>query len=53
LNEWSTGTFIQATFFEKDVLDSHKAYRLELEAWSTLNPSVIKNIRKKLFNRAL
>ncbi|KAF8800509.1 hypothetical protein BYT27DRAFT_7227440 [Phlegmacium glaucopus] len=53
LQEWSTGTFIQAKFFKKDVLASHKAYRLEVEAWSALNPSVIENIRKKLFNRAL
>ncbi|KAF8803408.1 hypothetical protein BYT27DRAFT_7260150 [Phlegmacium glaucopus] len=53
LREWSTGTFIQAKFFEKDVLASHKAYHLEVEAWSALNPSVIENIRKKLFNHAL
>jgi hypothetical protein len=47
------GTFIPSKFFEKDVLDTHKSYRLEVEAWSTINPSVIENIRKKLFKRAL
>ena len=44
---------MQSKFYEKDVLDTHKSYRRELEAWSTNNPSVIENIRKKLFNRAL
>ncbi|EDQ99159.1 uncharacterized protein LACBIDRAFT_317504 [Laccaria bicolor S238N-H82] len=53
LREWSTGVFIQSKFYEKVVLATHKAYRLELEAWNAINPSVIENIRKKLFNRAL
>src|SRR5882762_2387481 len=49
--EWSTGTFTQSKFFEKDVIDTHKSYRLEVEAWSAINSVVIKNICKKLFNR--
>ncbi|EDR01959.1 uncharacterized protein LACBIDRAFT_332809 [Laccaria bicolor S238N-H82] len=53
LREWSTGVFIQSKFYEKVVLATHKVYRLELEAWNAINPSVIENIRKKLFNRAL
>ena len=47
------GIFIQSKFFEKVILDTHKAYRLELEAWSAINPSVIEDICKKLFNHAL
>ena len=40
-------------FFKKDILNTHKAYHLKLEAWSTINPSVIENIHKKLFNHAV
>lgn len=53
LREWSTGTFLQAAFFEKDVLHTHKIYRVEVEAWSNINLAVTSNIRKKLFSRAL
>lgn len=53
LREWSTGTFVQATFFEKDVIHTHKIYRAEVETWSNINLTVTSNIRKKLFTRAL
>ena len=53
LHEWSTGAFLQATLFEKDVIHTHKIYRVEVEAWSAINLSVTSNIRKKLFTRAL
>ena len=53
LQEWSTGTFLQAAFFEKDVLHTHKIYQVEVEAWSNINLAVTSNIRKKLFSWAL
>ncbi|KAF8805888.1 hypothetical protein BYT27DRAFT_7257811, partial [Phlegmacium glaucopus] len=53
LREWSTGAFLQATFFEKDVIHAHKIYRVEVKTWSSINFAVTLNIRKKLFSRAL
>jgi len=53
LHEWSTGTFLQAMFFEKDVIHTHKIYQAEVEAWSNINLAVMLNIRKKLFTCAL
>ncbi|KIK05918.1 hypothetical protein K443DRAFT_3478 [Laccaria amethystina LaAM-08-1] len=53
LHEWSTGAFLQATFYEKDVIHTHKIYRAEVEAWSDMNLTVTSNIRKKLFTCAL
>ena len=53
LHEWLTGAFLQAKFFEKDVIHTHKIYQAKVEAWSNLNLTVTSNIQKKLFTHAL
>ena len=53
LREWSTGAFLQASFYEKNVIHTHKIYRVEVATWSEINLTVTTNIRKKLFTRAM
>ncbi|KZP10911.1 hypothetical protein FIBSPDRAFT_962690 [Athelia psychrophila] len=53
LDEWSTGTFEQAIFNEKAGCECYKGHLESLKKWEAGNPSVIANIRMKLFNRAL
>jgi hypothetical protein len=44
---------LQASFYEKNVIHTHKIYRVEVATWSDINLTVTTNIRKKLFARAM
>src|ERR1700678_617622 len=50
LREWSTGAFLQASFYEKNVIHTHKIYHVEVATWSEINLTVTTNIRKKTFH---
>ncbi|KAJ7091029.1 hypothetical protein C8R44DRAFT_750776 [Mycena epipterygia] len=52
VNEWSTGSFIQATFFEKDVLERYLVHVADAERWSNMNKVVVENIRRRWYRRA-
>ncbi|KAF8814315.1 hypothetical protein BYT27DRAFT_7219884 [Phlegmacium glaucopus] len=53
LHEWSTGAFLQASFYEKNVIHTHKIYHVKVATWSNINLIVTTNIGKKLFSRAM
>ncbi|KAJ6616698.1 hypothetical protein B0H10DRAFT_1725999, partial [Mycena sp. CBHHK59/15] len=50
--EWSTGTFVQAQFFEKNVYESYHIHLADIQKWSALNVTVVENIRRKWYTRA-
>ncbi|KAJ6620328.1 hypothetical protein B0H10DRAFT_1679662, partial [Mycena sp. CBHHK59/15] len=50
--EWSSGTFVQAMFYEKDVVTSYRTHLADIENWSSLNKTVVENIRRKWTKRA-
>lgn len=51
-NEWSTGSFIKAKFYEKDVDKRYRIHLADVEKWSKCNPTVVENIRRKMYRRA-
>jgi len=52
VNEWVTGTFIQAKFYEKDVVERYRVHLIDTEKWSNANQEVVKNIRRKWYRKA-
>ncbi|KAJ6542254.1 hypothetical protein B0H10DRAFT_2244742 [Mycena sp. CBHHK59/15] len=52
MHEWSSGTFVQAMFYEKDVVTSYHTHLADIENWSSLNKMVVENIRRKWTKRA-
>ncbi|KAJ7075486.1 hypothetical protein B0H15DRAFT_956401 [Mycena belliarum] len=50
--EWSTGVYVAAQFFEKDVLKIYSKHLLKIQQWSKLNEHVVENIRRKWSSRA-
>ncbi|KAJ7444665.1 hypothetical protein FB451DRAFT_1413063 [Mycena latifolia] len=51
-NEWSTGAFVAAQFFEKDVLKSYNTHLKDIRDWHGYNEEVVNNIRRTWFSRA-
>ena len=51
LDEWSTGIRVKAQLWEKDVTERHKIFIKDLKNWDSINPVVVKGIRKKLYLR--
>ncbi|KAJ6527884.1 hypothetical protein DFH09DRAFT_1327987 [Mycena vulgaris] len=51
-NEWSTGSFIKAKFYEKEVSSMYRVHLADAERWSDLKPGVVENIRRKWYRRA-
>jgi hypothetical protein len=51
--EWSTGTFIQAGFTEKEMGESYRTHLSDInEKWIKCNPAVTENLRRKWYKRA-
>ncbi|KAG5640375.1 hypothetical protein DXG03_008884 [Asterophora parasitica] len=50
--EWSNSTCKEASFHEKDVLDSYDAYLADIQKWASFNPAITTNKHMKLFKRA-
>ncbi|KAJ7762800.1 hypothetical protein DFH07DRAFT_956706 [Mycena maculata] len=49
--EWSTGSFIQASFREKDVGARYLVHLADAERWSDLNPAVVETLRRKWYRQ--
>ncbi|KAF7372943.1 hypothetical protein MSAN_00501300 [Mycena sanguinolenta] len=52
IREWSTGSFIQAKFTEKDVAKVYKVHLADTQTWNACNEAVTENIRRKWYRRA-
>ncbi|KAG5649910.1 hypothetical protein H0H81_001523 [Sphagnurus paluster] len=52
ISKWHSGVFVQANFKEDNVSNFYKVSLADLRKWTTLNPTVMTNKRKKLFDRA-
>jgi len=52
IDEWSSGQFVKAKMWEKDVLARHEVYRKDLEDWHNLNVTAVDGIRRKWYQRA-
>ncbi|KAJ7438104.1 hypothetical protein B0H11DRAFT_2105686 [Mycena galericulata] len=50
--EWSTGMFIQAKFYEKDVADRYEVHLADTKRWSNCNEAVVETLRRKWYRRA-
>ncbi|KAJ6540665.1 hypothetical protein B0H19DRAFT_1078065 [Mycena capillaripes] len=51
--EWSTGTFIQAEFTEKEMGVSYRTHLSDInEKWIKCNPAVTEKLRRKWYKRA-
>ncbi|KAJ7718056.1 hypothetical protein B0H16DRAFT_1337658, partial [Mycena metata] len=50
--EFSTGTYINASFQEKDVVQSYRTHLADIEKWMSCNPVVTEKLRRKWFKRA-
>jgi hypothetical protein len=48
----SLGIHVKAKFWEKDVIERHKTFRMDLKNWEEVNPTVVESIRKKYYMRA-
>ncbi|KAF8208318.1 hypothetical protein K438DRAFT_1755014 [Mycena galopus ATCC 62051] len=51
IREWSSGSFIQSKFSEKDVAKRCHVHLADTEKWSKLNEDVVKNIRHNWYHR--
>ncbi|KAJ7667157.1 hypothetical protein B0H17DRAFT_1210444 [Mycena rosella] len=51
-SEWSTGTFVAAQFFEKDVVEGYKNHLASLVKWNGFNKEVVENIHCTWYTRA-
>ncbi|KAF8124505.1 hypothetical protein K438DRAFT_2034210 [Mycena galopus ATCC 62051] len=52
IREWSSGSFIQSKFSEKDVAKRYHVHLADTEKWSKLDEDVTKNIRHNWYRRA-
>ncbi|KAJ7847692.1 hypothetical protein B0H13DRAFT_1907174 [Mycena leptocephala] len=51
--EWSTGTFIQAGFTEKEMGESYRTHLSDInDKWIKCNPTVTEKLRRKWYKRA-
>ncbi|KAJ7854825.1 hypothetical protein B0H14DRAFT_3449381 [Mycena olivaceomarginata] len=52
VDEWATGSFIQAWFFEKHVFKRYAVHLVDTEKWSNANEDIVQNIRLKWYHKA-
>ncbi|KAF7361033.1 hypothetical protein MSAN_01133700 [Mycena sanguinolenta] len=52
IREWSTGSFIQAKFTEKDLAKMYQVHLTDTQTWNACNEAVAEKIRQKWYRRA-
>ncbi|KAJ7184004.1 hypothetical protein B0H12DRAFT_1311726, partial [Mycena haematopus] len=52
IREWSSGSFIQGKFTEKEVGKRYRVHLADTETWSKLDEAVVKKIRHNWYRRA-
>ena len=52
IDEWSSGQFMKAKMWEKNVLACHEVYCKDLEDWHNLNVTAVDGICRKWYQHA-
>ncbi|KAJ7247118.1 hypothetical protein B0H12DRAFT_1324928 [Mycena haematopus] len=52
IREWSSGSFVQGKFTEKEVGKRYRVHLADTETWSKLDEAVVKKIRHNWYRRA-